>query len=440
MSKPSRLSRLAKLGGLTGRVAGSVIGDRVRDAFRNDEMRKKAREKLQIDNAKQIVATVGKMKGAAMKLGQQMAIAAEALDLPDDVRETLGTLNAKAEPIPFATIREDVESELDGSLEELFSRFDEEPIGTASLGQAHAAALPDGTEVVVKILHRGVEDSVETDLLALKAVLLSSRAMRRPKAEVDRIFAEIKARLQEELDYLQEAANIHTFQQLFAGEDWVRIPKLHQAYCTERILTMDRIPGVHIETFRETASPEARQRAAISMAELYYRQVFQFRTLHADPHPGNFLFDEDGTIGLIDFGCVKRFDEFWMAEYARCAIGMFNDDKQAVMNSLVELGAWDGEDDKGGEVLWEYLSVFSQGFRMGEIVLGADDERLAEPLSRVGRKLPMYRSVTLPTDILFLHRALGGLYTISRSLKSPVDYGAVVMRYARIALEQAQPS
>ena len=438
MSKPSRLSRLAKLGSLTGKVTSSVIGNRVRDAFRNEDMRKKARQKLQIDNAKEIVATVGRMKGAAMKLGQQIAIAAEALDLPADVRETLGKLNMKGEPIPFAQIREDIERELDGDLETLFARFDEEPIGTASLGQAHSAQLPDGSEVVVKVLHRGVEASVETDLLALKAMLLSSRAIRRPKAEVDAIFNEIKARLEEELDYLQEAANIHTFQELFAGEDWIRIPQLHQAWCTERILTMDHLPGVHIDAFKNTGSPEARQRAARSLAELYYRQVFVFRTLHADPHPGNFLFEPDGRIGLIDYGCVKRFNEFWIGEYARCALAIHAQDREATLASAKELGAWDGRDPEGAELLWQYLSAIGAGFRMGPIVLGAEDERLVEPITRVGRKLPLYRSLQLPTDILFLHRALGGLYTLSRSLRAEVDYGEVVLRYARQAVTTAE--
>ncbi|MCA9569431.1 MAG: AarF/ABC1/UbiB kinase family protein [Myxococcales bacterium] len=438
MSKPSRLSRLAKLGSLTGRVTSSVIGGRVRDAFRSEEVRKKAREKLQLDNAREIVATVGKMKGAAMKLGQQIAIAAEALDLPDDVRETLGRLNNQGEPVPFEQIRADIEAELEGPLETLFARFDEVPLGTASLGQAHTAALADGTEVVVKVLHRGVEQSVETDLLALKAMLLSSRAMRRPKAEVDGIFEEIKARLSEELDYLQEAANIQTFQRLFEGEAWVRIPRLHPRWCTERVLTMDRLQGVHIDRFRDEGSQEARQRAAEGLAELYYRQIFRFRVLHADPHPGNFLFEPDGTIGLVDFGCVKRLDEFWMGTYARCAMAIHADDREAAMAASRDMGAWDGEDAEGGEALWSYLRALGAGFRMGPIVLGADDEKLVEPITRAGRKLPLYRSVTLPPEVLFLHRSLGGLYTLSRSLNARVDYGSIAMRYAAEAVEAAR--
>lgn len=437
MAKPSRLSRLAKLGGLTSRVTGSYLGNKVKDAFRDPEMRKKARDRLHLDNAREIVETVGKMKGAAMKLGQQLAIAAEALDLPDEVAATLGQLNAQGEPIPFAQIKEDIEAELEAPLDQLFSRFDEVPLGSASLGQAHTAALPDGSEVVVKVLHRGVEGSVETDLLALKAVLLSARTARRPKSEIDAIFDEIKARLEEELDYLQEAVNIHTFQKMFDGEDWIRIPRIHQKYCTERVLTMDRIPGVHIDRFAVEGSEQARQRAAQSLAELYYRQAFQLRTLHADPHPGNFLFDEDGTIGLIDFGCVKRFDEFFIGDYARCAIAIYGEDREAALKAAIDMGSWDGEKPAAGDALWAYLDALGTGFRRGPIRLGIDGENLQDAVMESGKGLVRHRGITMPSEILFLHRALAGLYTLSRQLKSEVDYGAVAIRYAKIAVSQA---
>jgi len=438
MSKPSRLSRLAKLGGLTGRVTSGYIGNKVRDAFRNEDMRSKARKKLHLDTAKEIAASMSKMKGAAMKLGQQMAMAADALDLPAEVAGTLSKLNKDAEPIPFAHIRQDIESELGKPIDQLYSRFDPVPIGTASLGQAHAAALPDGTEVVVKVLHRGVEDSVDTDLLALKAVLLSTRAIRRPKAEVDRIFGEIRDRLLEELDYLQEAANIHAYQKLFEGEDWIRVPTLHQPWCTERILTMGRLPGVHIDGFEQNSTPEARQRAATSLAHLYYKQAFEFRTLHSDPHPGNFLFEPDGRIGLIDYGCIKRFDEFWIANYARCAEAIYREDREATLRYAIELGTWDGKGEEAAEVLWRYLDALGSGFRQGVITLGQDEEQLAEPIVLAGRKLMKFPNITLPTDILMLHRSLAGLYALSRHLKAPVDYGEIVLGYTGRAIARAE--
>ena len=262
-----RLKRLAKLGSLTGRVTTSYVADKVRDTFRGKDLRERAKRRLHIDNAREIVETVGKLKGAAMKVGQQMAMAARALDLPEEVTQTLSQLHADADPIPFKIIKEDVEKELEGPIDSAFAFFDPEPLGTASLGQAHAATLPGGGQVVVKVLHRGVEHSVDTDLMALKTILLSGRVLRRSREEMSQTFDEIRARLIEELDYLQEAANIYAFEKLFANDQRVRIPRLHQHLCTERILTMDRLPGIPIQEFVRHGSPEEQQRAGRSLVK-----------------------------------------------------------------------------------------------------------------------------------------------------------------------------
>ena len=118
---------------------------------------------------------------------------------------------------------------------------------------------------MVKVLHRGVEGSVASDIGALKAMLVGGRLLKRDKAEIDAMFEEIRERLAEELDYLQEAVNIAEFQRMFAGDDRVRIPGVHHDWCTERVLTMDRLPGHPLETFIERATPEARQRAGVTL-------------------------------------------------------------------------------------------------------------------------------------------------------------------------------
>jgi len=437
-SGESRLKRLARLGGLTTKVTRSYIGNRVKNALVSEEVRKKARHKLHIDNAKEIVETVSRMKGAAMKLGQQMAVMAQSLDLPEEVGATLSRLHKDSEPIPWEIIKEDVEAELEGPISDHFASFDREPLGTASLGQAHVARLLDGTEVVVKVLHRGVEHSVDTDMMALKAVLLSGRVLRRDKAEIEAAFDEIQARLREELDYLQEAANIHTFQEMFAGDERVRIPKIYGALCTERMLTMDRLPGVHLAEFLKSATPEAKQKAGVTLAELYYEMVFRHRTLHADPHPGNYLFEEDGRVGLVDFGCVKRFSEFWIGTYAVAAVATHAGDKETALQASMELGSWDGTVPEEGDLIWEFCEVLGKGFRMGEITLGQQQEQFMEDMKPVIKKFIRNPNVKIPKDVLFMHRSLGGLYSISRQLECRADFGAIMSGHAQYAVDRAQ--
>lgn len=185
------MSRWAKLGQLTSRLAGSVISETLQDAVRSPVERLRAAKRAQQQRAEALVQSLGQLKGAAMKVGQQVALVAQHLDLPDEVQARLGDLHANAEPVPFDVIRATVEQELEAPLAERFTRFDEAPLGTASLAQAHAATLPDGTEVVVKVLHPDIDDSVHADLLALRALLMGGRALGRPADEIKELFDEL---------------------------------------------------------------------------------------------------------------------------------------------------------------------------------------------------------------------------------------------------------
>lgn len=436
---PSRLRRLAHLTGLTGRVTSSYVGERVKSALTgHSDISDKTRDKLHIENAERLVDAMSRLKGAAMKVGQGMAIAARSLDLPPEVTAQLNKLNNEAEPVPFASIREDIEASLDRKLSDAFGDFDETPLGTASLAQAHRATLPDGTDVVVKVLHRGIDGSVQTDLMALKAVMVGSRVLRRDKSEVDAAFAEIQARLQEELDYLQEAANIHTFHQQWGDDPDVRVPRVHGAWSTERVLTMDRMPGQHIDAFIEQATPQARQRAGETLARLYYTMAFDNRTLHADPHPGNYLFEPDGRVGLLDFGCVKRFDEFWIGRYCRLAVRAIERDREGAIAEAREMGALVVSNPRAEDALWTFLDALASHLRTGPFEIGSDQDRIVHNVRPAGRKLAQFPGIRAPADVLFLHRALAGIYSLTRRLRPTLDPGALFLSVAERAIARSE--
>lgn len=436
---PSRFRRLARITGLTGKVTSSYLGSQVRSVLRGEqEPTKEEMDRLAVENTGRIVDAMSQLKGAAMKLGQGMAMAARSLDLPPEVAQQLSKLNNEAEPVPFETIKEDVETELGGTLAELFTEFSEEPLGTASLAQAHRAVLPDGTDVVVKVLHRGIDDSVQTDLMALKTMLVGSRMLRRDKSEVDAAFAEIQARLEEELDYLQEAANIYAFHALWADDPDVMVPRVHGAYSTERVLTMDRMEGEHVDTFIEHATPEARQRAGETMARLYYTMAFRHRLLHADPHPGNYLFTEDGRVGVLDFGCVKRFDEFWIGRYCRIAKYAIEGERARALYESREMGALVGNDKKTAEALWAFFDGLASHLRRGPFQLGSDEDNIIPEIRPVARALGLHPNVRVPPDVIFLHRSLGGIYAITRRLGPTLDPGALFTEVCDEAIARAE--
>jgi predicted unusual protein kinase regulating ubiquinone biosynthesis (AarF/ABC1/UbiB family) len=432
------LSRVTRLAGLSTRVSGSYVKRRLAGAFQNAEIRERAMRRLNQINAERVVETVGRLKGAAMKVGQAAAMMADHLDLSPEVKGILGKLHADVEPLPFETIKAEVEDSLEAPLEQKFGSFDPVPIGTASLGQAHGATLPDGRRVVVKVLHSGIDGSVASDLTALKSILIGARVMRRTRAEVDAIFAEIRERLTEELDYLQEAANIAEYRRLFAGDDRVRIPAVHPGWSTERVLTMDRLDGVHIDEFVRTGSRAAIERAGQTLGELHYHQTFELRVLHADPHPGNYLFEPDGRIGLLDFGCVKRFDEFWIGAYARTALSAYEADRAGVIRGARDAGVLQGSSPEAEEALWTWCQALIRPYRMGYVIPGGENDDFLGPVLEASRPLARYREIQVPKDIVFLHRSLVGNYNLLRKLKAGGDWGAVMRRYCQHAVAVAE--
>ncbi|MFT4974627.1 MAG: putative unusual protein kinase regulating ubiquinone biosynthesis (AarF/ABC1/UbiB family), partial [Myxococcota bacterium] len=404
--KPPRstVGRLARLGGLTSRVSGSYFGQRIRGAFQDEETRSEAMRQLHLQNAERVVSTMGSLKGAAMKVGQSLAQVVEGLELPDEVSGILSKLNDRAEPVPFDIIRASVEKELESTLEELFLAFDEEPLGTASLAQAHAARLPDGTPVVVKVLHHGIEKSVDADLGALKSILLTGRVLRRDRGEVDAIFDEIRERLLEELDYYQEAANLEHFHRSMAHIDGISIPKTHPRYSTERVLTMDRLTGRSLSDFIKTATPEARQRAGdlltVSFHDMFYRQ----RTLHADPHGGNYLFRPDGGVGILDFGCVKRFDVYWVGRYAGMARALVAGDREPFLKHSKDIDIFREGSQASEDVLWGFGEAICVPLRAAEYTCGTSDV-----MKQVRLQVPQvlrHPNIRSPREIVYLHRSL----------------------------------
>lgn len=435
MNKPptSRLARLGRIGALTSRVSGSYLAQRVISTIQDEAERKKALHKLHIDNAEKIVETMGLLKGAAMKLGQSIAQAASGMGLPDEVAGILGRLNASAEPVPFEMVVEDIEASCERPVSELYESLDPTPLGSASLGQVHRARLHDGTDAVVKVLYRDIEKSVASDLAALKTLMLAGSVLRRPREEVDALFDEVRERLVEEIDYLHEAENIRLFTEILGDDDRVRLPRVHTELSTKRVLVMDRLPGVPLAEFLESSSPQARQRAGETLGDTLFRMVYRHLLLHADPHPGNYLFEPDGRVGLLDFGCVKRFDPAWASTYARVGLCATNGDRAGCIHHARALGALTGQSAEAEEVLWELCALIGEPFAAGRYTLGGHADSLLERIAPVTRKMLQNPEIRAPRHLLYMNRALGGTYTILKKLIVRADWGAIYRSHAEIA-------
>ncbi len=427
-SPTSGWGRLAKLGAMTSRVAASYVQEGVRHVLGTRTAATTAA--AHVRNAADMARQLAQLKGAAMKMGQQLALFADALDLPPEVRETLGSLNSRAAPVPFAQVRATVERELGGTLAEHFAWFDERPLGTASLAQAHAAKDLSGRDVVVKVLHDGVAEGMRTDVAAFRAMLLPQLlAFGRKKSEIDEVFSEIEARLAEELDYVQEAYNLAEYARVWAGDADVSVPGVDVERSTRRVLIMGRVSGVDLDTFAGMASEASKARAAAALSRFTFGQLTRQRAVHADPHPGNFLFTADGAVGVLDFGCIKRFDPYFLEAWAGIAWDVLEDRRDAALAGCVELGAWDGADPAAGDALWRLLSTIGVAFRQGPIVLGGPQDTMLEDLRAPALALLRFPAVRAPRDVVFLHRALGGLYMLGRQLGIRVDFAETLRTF-----------
>jgi predicted unusual protein kinase regulating ubiquinone biosynthesis (AarF/ABC1/UbiB family) len=377
--------------------------------------------------AEQALDLLSNLRGLAAKVGQ-MASYVDGL-VPDEQRaayeRVLRGLRAATNSSPFAKIKPLIERELGQSLEQLFAEFDAEPIASASIGQVHRARLHDGTEVAVKVQHPGMEAAIEVDLSSAGAVVgFASRIM--PSAlNVREIHAEIAHSFREELDYRLEAERQATFARFFAAEKQIHVPAVFTSHSSQRVLTSELVRGLGFDDI--TQLPAERRR---EYAEVLWRFVFKAILVgglfNADPHPGNYIFHEDGRISFLDFGCVQRLDPI-MLESAREMHAAAVDGQHARFRQAAARGCRTQPGPYETELLdylWYcYAPVRSAPFRIDSTYV-ADVVRSTQNLKK--HMFNKRSNITpVPPGIILTNRLQFGFYSVLARLDAAVDYAAL---------------
>jgi predicted unusual protein kinase regulating ubiquinone biosynthesis (AarF/ABC1/UbiB family) len=405
-----RTSRFLRLTGLAGRVSSSYTGQRIRELFLDAGRIPTLRSETHVRNAERIVQTLGELKGAVMKVGQYMSIQTDLL--PREFADVLASLQKAAPPVDYELIASVITAEFGKSPEALFARFDRDPHASASIGQVHRARLSNGTEVVVKVQYPEVARNIEGDLSNLKTILTTGSIMGYRKSDLGGVFAEIRDRLHEELDYDQEMENLREFRRIFERDERVRIPRVFPSYCSYRVLTMEYLPGDPLEALRAPPyTREDRNRFGRILFDLFADQILRLGILHADPHPGNFAFRKEGPMILYDFGCLKRIPPYIRdacRDLARCGL---QGDLGGIDEALLRLGSRDPRRKApDSEFYRKYLDVLGEPFRPGEAFdFGASriHERLVD-LAPLGlSKMLHFRPAR---ETVFIGRTIGGHY------------------------------
>jgi predicted unusual protein kinase regulating ubiquinone biosynthesis (AarF/ABC1/UbiB family) len=305
------LRRTAPLVGVAARTAGEAVVAGLRSKLRGTDS-----AEFHARPAERYVEVLGRSKGALMKAGQMLSFVSlgpvVGSDFQLSYQAALARLSSGAPPMAPGLVREVLEGELGCAAEKVFASFDWVALAAASIGQVHGARLLDGRAVAVKIQYPGVAAAIaavlkNTELLSTFLGLLGGLSGRRLSLDLRGAAREIGERVVEELDYRREAASQAEFAALYRGHPFIRVPEVLGELCSGRVLIQELVEG---KPWGEALRCE--QGLRDGWAEAIYRFLYgsyhYYHVLNADPHPGNFVFHEDGSVSCLDFGCIKRFE------------------------------------------------------------------------------------------------------------------------------------
>ena len=313
------VKRAARLMQLGASLAGSYLAYQVQRPFLDEERAIGQKKAMRLDQAKQVRQELQGLRGPIMKVGQALSMQTHLLG--PELIEELSALQMQAPPMHPTLMRAQFKAGFGKYPEEVFRSFEPEPFAAASLGQVHWAVTESGEDVAVKIQYPAMREAIESDFQALRAAGFVGRLTGHLKKS---LIQEVERGIVEETDYVNEAKNIGHFRKALAPLDFVRVPEVHRELSSDQVLTMSRVPGLRLQEFLKTnPSQELRDQLGAGLTRLFFFQLFRVQALHADPHPGNYLFNNDGTIGLVDFGCVKYlkpevvrcYAQFWSREW-----------------------------------------------------------------------------------------------------------------------------
>ncbi len=312
---PGYFGRGFQLGKLGLSLTGSYLGYQTQNLFFGEELKAERRHDFQQKAARLVRQALGPLKGPCMKIGQILSMQTQAL--PDDAIAELAALQMQAPGMHPTLARAQFKNATGKYPEDVFQEFEPEPFAAASLGQVHRAVTRRGEKVAVKIQYPAIRTAIENDLKLLRSATLPGRITGHTPVS---ILEEMQRGFLEETDYIQEGKNIEYFRDRLAVLPQVALPSVYWDLTTDRVLTMSFVEGEPIGRFRESNPSQAvRDLIGQRLFELYHFQLQCCQALHADHHPGNYLFRADGSFGLVDFGCVKRVSA-GIQELGRCCV------------------------------------------------------------------------------------------------------------------------
>lgn len=323
--KSSKLSRFLSVGTSLTKASAQLAVDMAKNKAqdlldKNPEVRDMG---LKIKASKEIIQTMGELKGAMMKLGQMISIS-EDMFLPKEVTELFRDLQKNSPSMPTEEVSKMIFENFKKSPSELFLEFDLKPVAAASIGQVHRARLHTGEVVAVKIQYPKIVNAIKYDFQNLHKIDKLLHLLYPNKPNIDNMIAELKTSLLEECNYLHEMEQLQYFKEQYKDKfPMIVIPAVHPEFCSEQILTMEWVEG---DSFEESLhyTDEQKNFLGTSLYESYLYSLFELKRLHTDPQNGNYLFKTDKII-MLDFGSTREFDHDFVVDYAGLLMALEED-------------------------------------------------------------------------------------------------------------------
>ncbi len=385
----------------------------------------RGQELLHEDNARDIYDSLSHLKGGAMKVAQMMSLNEDFL--PGPYREKFAQAQYSAPPLSYPLVVKTFHDQLGRGPQEIFDDFSRKAAYAASIGQVHRAML-NGKKLAVKVQYPGVADSLKSDLKIVKP--LARLLFNVSDADINYYMKEVEARLLEETDYALELQRGMEISGACAHLPGLRFPEFYLGLSSARIITMEWVEGKHIDDFIDDNPPqEVRDRAGKALWDFYDFQIHKLKKLHADAHPGNYLFNPDGTVGVVDFGCVKEIPAEFYKSYFRIHRPEFAADPKSFEQWLYDLSFLNERDTPEEKRFYkslfrEMVDLLGRPFHEERFDFGNDEffMKISELATRISTSAEIRKSNAArgARDALYINKTFIGLFHVLHSLRANI--------------------
>jgi predicted unusual protein kinase regulating ubiquinone biosynthesis (AarF/ABC1/UbiB family) len=424
----SRLGRFSHVARMVGGVAGGMLAEGARQ-FGEGKRPKVSDLILTPNNAKRIAQQFSAMRGAAMKIGQLLSMETDGL-LPKELSDILAQLRDNALAMPRSQLEQVMISAYGQDWPTQFREFDYAPIAAASIGQVHRAVNLDGEELAIKVQYPGVVESIDSDVDNIAWLLKISKLLP-THMQIDGLLNDAKLQLHEEANYLLEGEHLATFYSTLIEDQRYIVPWYYDRLSTESVLVMEYVASEPLEDIA-TAAVADRNRVMHNLIELMLRELFDLQLMQTDPNFANYRYvPNTKQIVLLDFGATRQFTVKFTTNYKRLIRAVIAQDDEQIIAAADRIGYHaKAASDEYRAFLVEVFYIALEPFMFDQDFDFAGSQ-LSERLSELSQRAYGFKEFwqTPPTDILYLHRKLGGMFLLASRLQANVNCHQLVQQW-----------